>query len=286
MSSRLKIFGIILFCIVFLSLLMRLGAMHNVSWLSDGYVARVFRPVGNTLTGISQSVSQTLDHYIFLVGASEENQRLHKELELLRIRNFALSERVATMNELHQIHQDYPFEVDTVLPARVLAFDPFLTSKTILIDVGSEHGVTVNDVVLTGSGLVGRILKSFPESSQVLLLTDPSFSVDVMHAATGTRALVTGVSENRLQGTRHPFFTQVEFKNEALEFSEGDLLLSSGFGGVFPKGVPVGRVTAVDQSEVGVVDEMLVMPAVDFTKMTDVFVVSDLLPVTAEPLKE
>lgn len=241
-------------------------------WHTDSVVASLFRPVGAFIDGASSYVTGRVDKYFFLMDVEEKNATLGHELEKLKLENVFLKEKIRDFQEFKSMATGLALDPERLIPARFLSFDPFHASKTAIIDKGRNQGVSADDVVLVGEGLVGRVLNTFMDSSKVLLLIDPNFSVDAVNRRSGIRILVSGLSDTRLSSGRQPFLTQVEYLENAAEMQEGDPLATSGLGYVFPSGIPIGAVGRVSYSERNLFDKAWVVPAVDFTKLTRVFV--------------
>lgn len=241
-------------------------------WPSDGIVASAFRPVGRFVGGVSEAVSGRIRRYFFLSGVEKENQDMRSELERLKITNVALEERVSELSEYRDALASYSLRTDDLLPARILSHDLFSASKTALIDKGRDQGVGVDDIVVSGEGLVGRVVTAYADTSKVLLLIDPHFAVDAVNVRSGLRVLVSGLSGTGAAAEREPFLTQVEYLENAAEMHEGDPIVTSGFGGVFPGGIPVGQVDRVNYSTKNLFDKARVLPSVDFAKLRRIYV--------------
>lgn len=241
-------------------------------WISDSVMMSVFRPVGEGITYLSDGLQHTFNKYFFLMDVEEENLKLHSEVEQLKLENIFLKEKLTRQKKLSYALKKYDVSLEALVPAKILAFDLFYSSKTALIDKGSEDGIQINDVVLTGSGLVGRVLQTYDHTSNVLLLVDTSFAVDTKNLRTGIRLLVSGVNQDFLKTERQPFLAQVEYLENAKELAAGDIVVTSGVGELYPAGIPVGRIDEVEYSEKNLFDQAKILPAVDFTKLDMVFV--------------
>lgn len=258
--------------VFFLQIVWKIPLPFSGAWPSDGVVASLFRPFGEALNGISETVTGLFRRHFFLSGVEKENQDLRGELEGLKIENAALRERVSSLSEYRDALASYFLDADALLPARLLSHDLFSASKTALIDKGRNHGVAVDDVVVAGDGLVGRVVATFRDASKVLLLIDSHFAVDAVNARSGLRVLVSGTSGEAASGEREPFLTQVEYLEKTDEMRDGDPLATSGLSGVFPGGIPVGSVDRVSYSAQNLFDKARVLPAVDFAKLRRVYV--------------
>lgn len=124
--------------------------------------------------------------------------------------------------------------------------------ETVLIDVGSRHGVRANDPVISPRGVVGRIAKPGIHFSSVLLLSDPSSRIPVITSEGRVPAIV--------QGQGPGAFLEVKFIPRNDPVSPGEILLSSGLGGVYPKGIPVARVVEVTPADVSLFQRVYAEP--------------------------
>jgi rod shape-determining protein MreC len=183
-------------------------------------------PVRWTESGISG-----VKGYFFAVS---ENRRLHREnIELQRWRDAAL----ALKNENDRLRSVLQLKTDPPVPmvtghAVSDSRGPFSNSR--LINVGREMGVQVGNPVMSENGLVGRVVGVTDGASRVLLVTDIASKVPVMINRTNARAILTG------DGGPNPKLTYLRGVNPV---KAGDLLVTSGDGGVFPRGLPVGVAT-------------------------------------------
>jgi len=130
-------------------------------------------------------------------------------------------------------------------------------------------GVTVrnNMPVISLDGTVGTVLRVAAEKVDVQLTVDAGFGVDVVVERTGARGFVRGT------GNRKRYAVKVEYVQRTDEVEVGDVLLTSGVGCRFPKGVPVARVTRATKRKFGIYQEVEAEPTVDFSRIEDVLIV-------------
>lgn len=240
--------------------------------VTDKTFVSIFDPVQNLLQWVSRSISEKIDHYFLLVDVKTENEKLKKEVEQLRLKNYAYEFELEDWYSYERLKRELPFKTDNLVPAQILSHDLFVPSKSVMINVGKADGLAEWDVVLTHAGLVGRVLRVFENTSQVLLLTDPHFHIDVMSKDKGSRLIVKGVDSDLLWGKGYPLLMQSEFLLHEQVFVIGEKLVASGFGGIYPKGLPVGTITKIKSKSSGLFSEANILPAVDFTKIQDLYV--------------
>jgi rod shape-determining protein MreC len=130
--------------------------------------------------------------------------------------------------------------------------------------------------VLTAEGVVGRINKVSGKTSDVLLLVDARSAIDVFLPRTGGRGILRG------KAGENGYRCSIEYLARGEQAKEGDLVVTSGLGGAFPRNLPVGKVTKVASGAVGLYQEVEVTPDVDFARLADVLVVA-APPPAADP---
>ncbi len=274
MKTQIRIF-VALFVLVFLLSLFSFNKNNakngQVGFLQQMIVS-VYQPLVSGFKSASDFFADFFDDYLLLVHTKKENKALLDLVHVLRMQNRTLKQALNDKTESEKIQSQYHFLNRPMIKVDVLAFDLFLPTKTIWIAAGKKQGVLVNQPVVSGKGLVGRVIQVFDDSSQVLLAIDSNFSVDVLNERTGLRVLVKGLRSGRYESTRLPFLSQVEYYEKGQEMKMGDSLITSGINGIYPKGISVGQVTKVHADDLGYFDNSVVLPSVDFTKLDSVYV--------------
>lgn len=202
------------------------------------------------------------DHYLWLVGAEDENRRLREENRLLKAEIDRLQE-VRLANE--RLRKLLAFKEEAqipALPAQVIAEDASSWFRTAVIDKGTADGVYEGLPVVVAEGVVGRIVAASARQSRVLLITDASSAVASLVQRNRTR----GVARGRGEGL------SLEFVPRDAEIHVGDTVVTSGTGGLFPKGLPVGRITGLKREAYGLFQSVEVEPFVDFSRLEEVLV--------------
>jgi rod shape-determining protein MreC len=222
---------------------------------------RVVTPVSLFWRRSFQRVAGLYGDYLHLVGVQRENGQLKQELVRLESENIRLREALAESGGSGATPASGPVTV-----ARVVGYDPASPRQSLIVDKGELEGIRPDDVVLAEGALVGRVLKVTPRFSQVLLLTDPDHAVGVVDQGSRAKGILVGWKRD-LGLSREPWLTKTEYFRGAEEIHAGDLLLTSGVDGVFPKGIPVGNVRRVEKDESGLFWQAEVEPRVEVTKL-------------------
>ena len=233
----------------------------------ESVIVRIFSPIQSLLTQARTSILDLLDHHFFLTEVSRENDRLLKEIDLLTRRNSDLLETVKRQERIKKLQGANKNGKVKSLTALVIGRDSTQWSKMIFIDKGTDDGIRGNVAVVTDVGIVGHIIHSTATTSKVLLITDSRSAVDSLFQNTRVPGVSTGTGED---------LCEIKFVPIDAELKVGDRVISSGLGGIFPKGRMVGTVVGVAKRKQELFQDVVVAPSVDLSRLEDVLV---LLPV-------
>jgi rod shape-determining protein MreC len=207
-------------------------------------------------------------NYLWLVDARQQNIAVMKANRELRASLVAVKEVKLENQRLKKLLDFVEADPRIVLPALVVAEDASSWARTIVIDKGTDHGVRVGLPVVVAEGVVGRIIKATNNSSRVLLLTDASSSIGGLVQRTRTRGVARGNGLN----------LSLEFALHDDPVEKDDLVVTSGMGGVFPKGLIVGRVASIERNDFELFQQIILTPVVDFTRLEEVLVLVEVEP--------
>jgi rod shape-determining protein MreC len=223
-----------------------------------------------------------------LAGSTEELAEQSSYATLPRRELIRQIELLQKTNQLWQLHfrqaEEWKRENDRLheqfglarqyarklLPARVVARDPANWWRTIQINVGSRDGVITNSPVLASDGLVGRVYEVSFAHSQVVLLGDPDCRVAVLVGDERNReqGVIAPVSSSPLDNT----LVELDYLSGNAKLSAGQIVVTSGLGGVFPKGIVVGQIADFRSVGYGLYKEALVRLAVKMNRLEEVWV--------------
>ena len=201
---------------------------------------------------------------------ARQNEELRRENDALRQQVRALGEtgdENLRLRQLLGLKEHAPFHTVT---ARVIGRDASNWWESIQIDRGSNDGLHMNMAVLNADGLVGKIVSVTKGESRVLLLTDPNCKVSALLQNTREPGIAAGVKRS-LRLSPHCVMTYV---NRDAKIKPGEPVVSSGFGGVFPKGILIGTVTGAQlNKQTGMYQDVEIKPAADFRRLEEVMVI-------------
>jgi len=199
------------------------------------------------------------------VGLREENARLRAQVQRARLDLSAVEADRAESETLRRLLGFSPHQPVRLLPTRVVDRDFETLPTTFLIDTGSRDGVTGNLPVVTAEGLVGKTVDVGPSASLVMLFTHPEFSASAL--LVGGDHLEYGVVRSTADGELQ-LYLPLRSSSEP-----GDRIVTSGYGGSFPRGIPLGEVARVlEDRRLGLQRIDVVDPVVDLGRVTNAFV--------------
>jgi rod shape-determining protein MreC len=199
--------------------------------------------------------------YVDLRGVQAENRRLRSQVEALQQRLEGLQEMAQENRRLQSILEMPETAGDRPVVVRVIGKDATNWFRTVLIDRGSADGLERNIPVVAPQGLVGRVVEVAPIVARVQLITDPVSSVGALVQRTRVTGIAAGDGGAALRLRYLPLMSDV---------AVGDRVVTSGMGGVFPKGIPLGSVVAVERRSGALFQEAVLEPTVDLSKLEEV----------------
>lgn len=257
--------------VLFLVMGALMGAWHNRaadrgrSDMVAGAVRGAVSPPASLLGRASRWVSVQTGWLFHGHSVSLENQRLRAQVAQLQQENAQMREAQIDVgrlrDDLNFVHRTHP----TPLAADVIARRTNPSFDTLLISRGSRDDVKKRDVVVTPLGLVGLVSEVSPTTATVVLLTDENAPVSARVQRPESRAV--GICK----GDYTRLLPLLYLPGDA-DVRVGDTIVTSGMGGIYPKGLPVGTVAKVKSDEGNVTKTALLRPAVDFDRLEEVFV--------------
>jgi rod shape-determining protein MreC len=207
-------------------------------------------------------------HYFALQNTSRENERLRHENDTLKLQlnqlqsKAAEADRLGTLLSFRQAHQSI-----SMVAARVIGTSADTASQTIYLDRGERDNIHRNMGVITPDGVVGKVIESYRNTSQVLLLTDKDSGVGAMLAETRIQSPVGGVGE--------PLLSMKYVANDDT-VNVGDRVVTSGMDRIFPRDLPVGTVTQIKPGNP--FKQIRLRPAANLERLEEVIVLLSLQP--------
>jgi rod shape-determining protein MreC len=157
--------------------------------------------------------------------------------------------------------------------ARIIGMSTEGWSNVVIIDKGSDSGVVVGNPVVAADGVVGRVIATSGRAAQILPIVDPKSSADALLQQTRIRGVLEGGGSGGCS---------LRFVNSRDPVTVGDVVVTSGFDGVFPPGLALGRVTRIENSKRELFHQIDLEPAADFSRIEQVMVLTGRPPVVTQ----
>jgi len=253
------------------AILLLLNLPGRVSMGVKSALREALAPMQEALSGIGfriQDAGSTLRGFGGLVG---ENRRLTAELVRLREEVRRLESLQEDNDRLRSVLGFARSSPMRWLPAEVIARDAGGWWQTVRLNRGLRDGVTPESAVMTVDGLAGRARDVSANTVDVLLISDPNCRVSVRLPRTGAFGVLSGTGV-KWDGQAH---CRLELINRHLALQPGDEVMTSGLGGVYPPGLPVGYIETVSMEKSGLTQTATVVPHADLGRMRIAFVVLD-----------
>jgi len=219
-------------------------------------------PVQKALAAPAELAQDLWGRYVALLAVRRENEELRERLARLREENLQYREALVASGRLQRIAEMRRDYETPMVPAEVAGKDLAAWYRSVLLDRGRSEGVRAGMPLVTDRGLVGLVTRVSGRASQAMLLLDRQSAVDGLVQRSRAQGIVRGRGDDRLE---------FEFAVRGSDVREGDVVITSGLGGVYPKGLRIGEVV-----EVAAAGELLqtavLRPAVDFGRLEGVFV--------------
>jgi rod shape-determining protein MreC len=260
-KNRMFLLGLVLLLVALLWYSVGLRQQKETSFF-ESLVLRATGPFQAGLSSVINGVADIWDGYLYLVDTVDDNRQLQVENSALKSELNRLEEISLENERLRRLLEFKETQAVQTLPAQVIAEDASSWFRTVVIDKGFADGVLEGMPVVVAEGVVGRVIRNGPRESKVLLITDASSAVAALVQASRSRGICRGQGE----------FLNFDFVLRKEQLEVGDPVITSGMGGIFPKGLLIGYVQSVDRMEFGLFQVIEVVPAVDFSRLEEVLV--------------
>jgi rod shape-determining protein MreC len=226
--------------------------------------AVIFFPV-ELLTALEQRVIGVWEEYAALRHVREENRQLRRDLGLLQKQNADLRESAIAAQRLAGLLEFKEQFIAQTVAARVIGRDSTNWYGGVVLNKGDRDGIRPEMGVMTPAGVVGRVVKTGPYSSMVLLVTDPHNAITGIIQRSRDEGIVEGTSQGRARIKYLPLLASVRV---------GDTVVTSGLTGGFPRGIVIGAVLSIQKEEGELFQSAEITPEADLSKLEEVLVIT------------
>lgn len=263
--------SIIIWLVLGAALVMVLNLPAPVSDRGKAAIREFLAPLQGVVTRITQGSRQWFDAVRSLGELAVANQHMQEELTRLR-------SEIRYLEGLEQENADLRAQLNfmqrpgrDLIPAEIIGRDITGWWQTVRIGKGIGHGVEAGMAVVTPDGLVGRTLDASIGTADIMLISDSTSRVSAWLPRSGSHGIVSG---GGLSFRGLPILT-MRFINKDTEIRMGDEVVTSGLGGIYPRGLLIGYVDAVERDETGLYQVADIAPAADLGRFTYGFIVAE-----------
>ncbi len=204
--------------------------------------------------------------YFYLRGVRRENVELREQIERMRLEQIRMEQDAAQARRIQALLQFKEQYISKTVAAQVIGSSGSETSHIIYIDRGSNEGIESNMAVITPEGIVGKVLRVYPSTSQVLEITDQTSGV----GATLVKSRLQGILKGQPAGNPNLAYIMAD-ENVA----PGEDVITSGGDRIFPKGLPIGKVASVSPGK-DLFLNVRVTPSANLSRLEEVLVITKI----------
>ncbi len=231
---------------------------------AEQVVIEITAPFQKLIKQTTKSTEELWLNYFRLVDVNHENTQLKNEIHVLKMANSRYRELLATQESLEELLQFKQTINRPVLAAQVIGLDPTGWFKSVIIDKGKWAGLRIDMPVVNAFGVVGQVVSVSSNYAKVLLIIDQNSAVDCLVQRSRDRGMLKGLMSE---------ICKLDYAGKSNDIAVGDIVVTSGLGGVFPKGLPVGRILDVKEISGELFKDIKIRTAVDFSKLEEVLVI-------------
>lgn len=260
--------GIITLIILILLIFLSNVETNKVSYL-ESVASSIVTPIQRTITDLKNKIDGNTSYFSDMDSILAENEELRtrnseleteiRELERIKADNSTLQEYMS-LTEKYATYK--------TIPAYVINRDVSNYSSTLIINIGSNDGVSTNMSVIADKGLVGHVISVTEKTAKVQVIIDAASTVSCNISTTGESLICKGTLENKQ-------ILRVSYIPTNAELIQGDSVSTSGLGGIYQKGIHIGTIKEIVTTS-NITDRYAIIePAVDFSKVDTVLVITD-----------
>lgn len=218
------------------------------------------------LTWINQSVGGTTTKYLNLISIRKNNKRLLKEVSNLKMESVSYQELKLENGRLKKLLALKEKSPMTLLASSVVSEDLLSENQTLTINKGAKDSIREQMGVLGLNGIIGNVLKTSSNRSQILILTDRFFVIEGVIQRSREKLIIEGTGDVLLSA---------KHIRALLDIQIGDLIVTSGSEGLYPKGLPIGVVQNIKISNAGITKTASIKPLADLFNAEELFVIKN-----------
>lgn len=230
----------------------------------ENLVSALVSPLQKIISNSQNAINSFYNKYFYLVGVKEENLRLKAEMATIKSLQNELAEMRLERKRLLSLLDVKEQSSPKTMFAKIIGYDSTNWNRMVTIDKGTIHGMERKMPIVSNGGLIGKIESASRSSSKVLLITDIRNAVDAVIQESRAQGVVVGTNRE---------LCEMKYVSLEEKVKNGGRVVSSGFGGVYPKGLLIGEVAKVERKEFGLFQEVFIKPSADLEHLEEVMVI-------------
>ena len=231
-----------------------------------------FKPLLLVESQLTDDASDFLRNYFDLVGVREENLRLKQRLAQLEGQQRQMAELEAENHHLADLLELRDALGTTAIAANVIGSDATGLSQTLMLSEGDHQGLRRDMAVVSINGVVGKLIAVSHDAARVLLISDHNSALDAFDQRSRARGIIAGIVEDGLA---------MKYVERSEDIKPGDMIVTSGMDGIFPRGLLVGTAARVSREGPGLFLNIEVKAAVDFRELEQVMILTTRPPASS-----
>lgn len=261
---------------VLIVLLVAAAALSLMSHFMNNPLSRALNRAMTPVLNAAYNVTAPVRKFVGNVAEADKYEReiemLKIQLNTLKVENKSREDYVKENRRLKELLdlREGDMAAYSTVTARVVSYEPNSWYDTVMLSKGKNAGIETGDTVITGLGVVGKVTASGANWAEVSTVIDISNSVGVKLPRTGDIGVVSG-DANLAEDKR----ARLEYLSNDKNLIKGDILVTSGLGGIYPPDLTVGKVIEIKSDSAGNLDYAVVEPSVDFSALYEVLVITD-----------
>ncbi len=268
---RNKIVKIITIVIVVCAILSGMAYFGNnpVQRVLYTVISPFFSAVYNGVTPVRQFIM----HIKEAENYEKEIKSLKEQVNALAIENKSREDYINENKRLKELLdlKDITMQAYNTVTARVVSYEPNSWYDTVMLGKGTKDGINIDDIVITNLGVVGRVIDCGSNWAKVSTIINASNSVGVKLSRTGDVGVLCGDA-----GLAQDKNAKLEYLSNDKNLIKGDILVTSGLGGVYPANLTIGKIINIKSDSAGNLDYGIVEPSVDFSSLYEVLVITGM----------
>ena len=229
----------------------------------EQFLINFFAPIQNSITYAHGRASGFFNNYLANINASKENKVLQKKVAFLEEKIFVYKELAKENERLKELLQfDEGMAIRGVL-AQVVGWDTSSDFKSLRINRGAKDGLKLQSTVVTSEGVVGYVYRMTDHFSDVLTIMNPKNRIDGIVERIRSHGIVEGFSGQKCI---------MKYVNQTDPLILNDIVLTSGLGNIYPKGLKIGTVSRIKRENYETMQYVEITPSVNFSRLEEVIV--------------